>query len=222
MSGKEAYKAACAATLDNLILHCRASTVGKVNKSNVHGWKKRGWKFLHNGSVSGFAGQGIEQDKSDTLKFFEEFVQGMGESREETEVAMIIEDMVQVRQFWGRAMLLDEQSDKLYLVGDWELYIVDKQYVVLSSTAIGLDKIQQVEDIHGFYFPHNAPSGLRIEHKQITGIGVIDDWSTEHFMYRYLQPLRTTLYAGSSRLFDSRQGWMDDDTPGLSRVIGYH
>ncbi len=61
------------AELNNLLVHFRLASVGKVTEKNVHGWTLGDWTFFHNGGISTYTdwqSKG-EQEFSDSYQLFQ-------------------------------------------------------------------------------------------------------------------------------------------------------
>lgn len=208
--------------LDDLMLHFRFATAGKITENNVHGWEIGDWKFLHNGHVSGYTinhiNQNIrEREDSDSLSFFKDLVLFLNEinSKKDKQVARVIQQMVKDTNFSGRAVLYNMKTDKMYLFGDFHIYCFGDSHIVISSATLDLNtKIDR--SVHGFDVQYNREA---VVGEQTTyGIGVIHNYSRSGFQYKYIMPLYIVTPTPSTPAPSTvphspyTRHWNDDDT----------
>lgn len=174
---------------ENIILHWRLATTGKKTKDNVQGWKVGDWQFVHNGIVDGYITD-KNQDWSDSWYLFNVLASKIQNQNAITDmdIVSVINGVMTTINFWGRYALYNTATDKLYLVGDWYVYLLNESNLVLSSASLKFvgnkEKIQ-----NGFVF--NVEQDFLASEKEIDGIGVISHWSTQNFEYQYLNTLHS-------------------------------
>ena len=110
--------------------HFRNATEGVVDESNVHFWKRSNWLFCHNGMINKF-GVG---DKSDSLSFFEKLVE-LGHLTDDSIDWKAIKDFTNTTNFSGRFILIHAITHKMYFFGNYDGYLINRSYLVLTSTT---------------------------------------------------------------------------------------
>lgn len=183
-------------TLNNLMVHFRWASAGRVTTDNVHGWELGDWTFLHNGGVTDYIksyGQSRTQEEADSYLFFQDlylFLQEINQ-RKDKQVEKVIRDVATSTNFFGRAALYNNVTDKMYLFGDFHVYRFEDAYIIISSAPLSFNN-QASRKAHGFEFDYVGESVVG-EH-ETSGIGVIHNFSRPGFQYRYLGLLKDSTY----------------------------
>jgi hypothetical protein len=114
---------------DWLISHLRFATNGSKTVDNVHLFEQAGYTFAHNGIISSFSDKKLSQTKSDSLLYFESLVDSI-KCNDENHIVKRIKKS----NFFngGRAFLLDDKN-KMYIYGDFHVYIIDNWFVISSA-----------------------------------------------------------------------------------------
>lgn len=177
--------------LNNLMLHFRMASSGLVNEDNVHGWDFGDWTFLHNGTIPDLVDYTLRatQAKTDSLKLFEELYDGLLEinPRKDNRVAEVINKVIPKHNFYGRAILYNRATDKLYTFGDFEIYMIGNSHLIISSIRLHFDQMTTNQQ-HGFVFA--APKTKLIGEGSIDGIGVVHNFHRPGFRYKKLDELK--------------------------------
>lgn len=200
--------------LNNLMTHFRWATTGKVSKDNVHGWTIGDWLFMHNGTVSNYAEDyttKYKQEHTDSYLFFKDLslFLSMVNPKKDEQVAEAIQSSLDDSDFYGRAVLYNKTTDKMYLFGDFHIYTLADSYLVISSQI--LDFEQKTEyDVHGINIGFTQDKV--VGEATVDGIGVITNFSKDNFSYRLITEIKTTFTPPSNGYFDySSKEWVDYD-----------
>jgi hypothetical protein len=201
--------------LDGLLVHGRIATAGIVNEANIHGWQLQGWQFLHNGQVFDYTTKSskigtwdsvtrtwIKQSEAadtDSLVLFQQLVAGIGDQRQSAKkVIKAIRRVMQPISFWGRAALYDLINDRMFLIGDWYTYLINNQYVIISSADLNLSEVKTIKT-HGFKFETAGSAGIADE--LIDGLAVIERFSQPDCQYKHFGELKTAI--APAKTYDS-------------------
>jgi hypothetical protein len=113
--------------------HFRNATKSKVKKDNIHFWKWENWLFAHNGICSDY-----ENEKTaDSYILFKKLIAEKCISGKHNINMQKIAKIVGGLNFWGRLILINTETKSTYYFGDWHLYLIDKNIMVVSTTTIG-------------------------------------------------------------------------------------
>lgn len=189
--------------LNNLLTHFRFASVGKVTEANVHGWRIGEWTFFHNGGISTYTNwnQQQEQDYSDSYQLFQALYLklSLDKNSKDQIVSKVIEEHLKTVNFWGRAALYNNKTDKMFLFGDFHVYALSSKYLIISSCLLDFDTKAE-KDIHGIKFEFNS-----ITHNgelKIDGIWVIKNFSKDNFEFsQLLDKLPTYTYQSKANNF---------------------
>ncbi len=214
LSDKEAQTALELIDLDGSMLHWRQATSGEKNVANIHGWEIDDWVFAHNGQVFDYAGQ--TEIKTDSLQMFEQVLRnirkfGLGNKQ----VKRAINQEAGEVSFWGRAMLYHKPSDRMFLFGDWNLYLIGKSNLLISSSK--LDFIDKTEQVHGMTF--ESTSGIATQSWE--GVGVISRWSKPDFYFKHLGELSKYVPKSNYGYTPSKHEKYDDEYLNSDWSYGY-
>jgi len=220
-----ASKAVREADLGSLVAHFRIATTGKVNEANIHWYEEDGWNFMHNGTIYKYSSYGVgakDEDETDSLQFFKRLVKDIKHAKAKTnaEVAEVINEACSDSRFNGRALLYQQSTDRMFLIGDWEISVVNENYLVISSTRVDLTTTKEYKDYNGFLFVEEVLAGYDIQANSIDDIGVISDFSTDKFRYSWLHtlkagfnnytPTRTPNTTPTTTLNEDLDDWSED------------
>lgn len=126
-------------------IHFRNGTSGEVNQKNIHFWKKGDWFFSHNGTCTTY--KTILGKKTDSLIFFEKlFKRKFLKKNGKIEIEKI-RNFLSGLQWWGRFVLINQKSKKIYFFGSFESYLLGDNCLIISSTKIQLPQF----DIFNFW-----------------------------------------------------------------------
>ena len=203
---------------DNAIMHFRMATVGKKNVENVHGWEQAGFQFLHNGIVSDYSPKrtagynfnttetnpGLNWEHTDSYMLFQDLLKKIAEyGNSDKKIIKAIKYTINNLEFWGRAVLIDKAQDKAFIFGDWHTYIIDKSYLLFSSTDINVGQDYVVKS-HGVSFEYSTKPLLESE---FDGVAIIKHFNQPNFHWKF----RTELE--DNTLDERKYVYEDDDTP---------
>ena len=154
-----------------LFYHWRLRSSGTDGENGIHFWNWANFLFAHNGGgISSYGGKNYKDDKMvDSQVYFHVLIETLKKNKATTKkaIAKIIQSTS--GQIWGRFMLLDKKEQRVFFCGDWETYLVDKSYIVITSTDIDWQSIDIVE---GLEFPDDESN--RIKSQKINGVWVLD------------------------------------------------
>ena len=195
--------------MDILLSHFRIATQGKKELDNVQGWTIDNWTFIHNGSFGGYSEIGkfpLQYEKSDSLRFFEELLAKLKKvkSYKDKAVRQAIQDTISgTASFWGRCVLHDRTSDRLFLFGDWHLYALADSHLIISSAKLDFGKTNKTKTINGLEFKFSG-GNAEIGEGEIDGISVIKNFSSYAWSFKQL---------GSLEKPKNNFGFRTDDKP---------
>lgn len=176
MEYDDALKAIKSGNIENMWTHFRIATTGKVELTNVHGWKIGDWMFSHNGSVSQYTGTRLDP-KTDSLQFFEVLKAMLKNKTRPDKVMGMIQKMASAKSFFGRACLYNTLHDDMYLFGDFHVNYVNGKYIFFSSAEIELDKMVKYYNVHGLSFNGEVDTEFDVLHEKIDGVYLIRNFS---------------------------------------------
>ena len=181
---------------DNVLLHFRTATTGKVNLDNIHGWEQDSFQFLHNGWISDYSpkatsnfGYGTatttlakDAEHTDSYLLFMDLVKAINDrGRSDKKIIKSIKKVIKNCSFYGRAILVDKLQDKAFLFGDWYSYLADDSYLIVSSHDINLEQEYEVKS-HGLRFEYSSKALLENEFE---GIILIKNFSQPNFHFQH-------------------------------------
>lgn len=193
---------------NNTLLHFRLASAGEITPRNIHGWQRKQWVFIHNGHVHDFASSTYppynkkEDKKTDSLKFFEYLAELLPEELDDKVISETVQASVDEKNFWGRAMLYHLPSDTLYMWGDWEVYIINQIYMVISSAKVDFTEAAWWSNIHGMSFIKKEEFKFNILHNSIDEFGKIENFSKDDFVYQAIDIWKVS---------DTRSNWWKKD-----------
>lgn len=142
-------------------IHLRAKTTGKVDKSNVHFWKREGWTFAHNGTISKLG----TEEFSDSQIFFKLICEKKAVTPTSIDINLI-EKIAKENGLWGRFILTNARLKVAYLFGTWEAYHEDGVSYILSASTNFVN--------NAIYNGINFSKPSDISHGELKGINKID------------------------------------------------
>lgn len=156
---------------EDMILHARLSTGGDVGLRNVHGWTIGNYTLVHNGAIMSYANfDRTNKRDCDTLAYFKVLVKALGKLKKPTDILDRIEKTLQGAGFWGRFALYNSRLDTLFVVGDFEAYLIDNLFILSSAVLKSVDT-----EILGVEF--------EASHSEIDGLGYFTGWTTSNPLY---------------------------------------
>lgn len=153
---------------DIVNIHLRQATSGGVKKDFVHFWKVGNWFFAHNGVVREFSYKNI--DMCDSLVFFKELLRKNLIKRNGKLKVKKIKNYSNNIGFYGRFVLINTATNKIYYFGDFQPSILNKKILILSTKELDLRK---KFNLFGIEFEDKA-SIEEIKGKKIEGIMIFD------------------------------------------------
>ena len=202
--------------LDNLLVHFRAASVGVVSEANIHGWKIGNWTFFHNGGSSTYTDNynfKKEQNDSDSYRLFQDLWLSLEEHPDITDkqVVRVIETLLKKINFWGRAALYNDKTDKIYLFGDFHVYNLGGFYLLFSSSFLRFDQKSEARS-HGIKFDYDTPT---FNGETTTdGVCVIYNFSTPDFQFKQLTeklPERTYTPVHIEPAYKFNDNWVEEN-----------
>lgn len=158
--------------------HFRLATIGGKTVNNVHYWKKGNWAFAHNGQIHGLTN---EDDDSDSLTFFKNIVsKGYLTKGNKAKCAKIKEYTNKVN-FWGRYIIVNLKTKNVYFFGDFETYLVENSYLVITSVTTSFEK-----NINILGLPFGGDDEVKALASEIDGV-----WMFDYKMRRFMQVFET-------------------------------
>lgn len=188
---KQAYNALDQANMDGLIVHCRLATQGAVDISNVHGYSDGKWQLVHNGWAYGCSGS---KEKSDSRIFFEILVRELANAKTEKTIAKKIQKVVLETEFRGRAILSDNENDRAFLFGDFQVYSINKQYLAICSSKQDFEAITIPYEVAGLTFEDKHGLSFKVLGGTIEGIYVINGIHATQPKFKFIQELKEAEY----------------------------
>lgn len=148
-------------------IHLRSSTAGKINKTNVHFWENGDWMFAHNGVITEYS-----QDKflSDSRIFFDRLIT-YGYIGENGKIKYKkIKKMMNKLTYWGRFILINTKTNKIYYFGDFHAYMMNKNTLIISTQSINFN---DYFDLYGVVFREkNKNEVMKVKMKGIFYIDI--------------------------------------------------
>lgn len=217
MDKKQAKEFLATLELDSFLSHFRIGTEGKKNVHNVQGWHKKGWMFIHNGSAGGYYEKGkmaLEYTDSDSLSLFNEMLERLEKinTNKDKHVRQVIQDSVDtLTSFWGRAMLYHNDTDRLFLFGDWHIYKLADSYIAMSSVALDFNEPDSKQSLNGLEFKYKSASS--IGEGKYDGIGVIRKFQGKDWQFKHLSEFKKPSYRYQPKKVGYRTDTDEDDVP---------
>lgn len=122
--------------------HFRNSTGGKVDVSNVHLWKIGKWVFCHNGTANSYKCE----DDCDSLGLFKDMLRKGFLSKEGKISIKAIKKLIGKTQFWGRFIIINSETNKMWFFGDFHAYLLDRSYIVITSGIATFERKDYVQE----------------------------------------------------------------------------
>lgn len=161
------------------IYHFRLATTGRKTLNNVHGWLKEGWEFYHNGTAFSYSDI-LNSELTDSLKFFKIILPAFQQltlttsKNAKQKHLQKIENISLTTGLTGRFLIANESRNEFYFFGDWRIYSINENYLIISSSTIELKtpqaKNSQV-NLLGFTLKGEIePIGFRIVQNWLEGV----------------------------------------------------
>jgi len=150
---------------DVVNLHLRSATSGEVKDDNIHFWKAGNWFFAHNGVIHEFDKEGL----CDSLVLFKELL-NRDWIRENGKINFNrIKTFVNTLNFWGRFILINKNTKRIYYFGDFKVNSLNKKVLTISTSELDLaDEFK----LFGFWF--KDLNEIRVIGGEVEGIYYID------------------------------------------------
>ena len=120
---------------DNNIInvHLRNGTSGKISKHNIHFWRKNDWMFAHNGQITEYSNN---NHFTDSYIFFQRLV-NLNYLEENGKIHYKkIKKMMNKLSYWGRFVLINTKTNRIYYFGDFHVYLMNKNTLIISTQHI--------------------------------------------------------------------------------------
>ncbi len=183
--------------------HFRKATHGMVNLDNVHFWESDEWIFAHNGITE--TGATRLSGSSDSKMLFEMLLKNGAIKGQNIDIKRIA-DIIGEISFWGRLIIINRKTKSAYYFGDYHLYMLGKDILVVSSTELRLDNGRS---IYGIPFNYESTDIL---HNKFSGILKINPIRKEHKEYD-IEFTPSWHYQGMGGWNDLSELSEDDDIP---------
>lgn len=145
--------------------HFRMATQGNKTEENVHFWKRGNWVFAHNGQVFGMG----NDRKSDSRVFFNSLIRKKYVMTNGVVKFDKIQEYMYSGGFWGRFILINVKSKKMYFFGDFHFYLLNRAYMVITSAFADFESRLNVYGIEW-----ELENGLEVLEKTMDGVYVLD------------------------------------------------
>jgi hypothetical protein len=122
-------------SFDIINYHFRIATIGKKTIENVHFWKKGNWAFCHNGIIDAIG----NENESDSQVFFNQLVKNNYLTKNNQLKGEKIKEFTNEQNFTGRFLIINLITKNIYFFGDFQCYLVNKSYLVFTSTATSFE-----------------------------------------------------------------------------------
>lgn len=166
--------------------HLRAATAGKVSEGNLHLWRMNGWKFAHNGYVWKFAGRsegnkkdntysycgGKDQEFTDSFLFFREACREGIITREKIDWEKMLA-FAKESDLRGRFVLLNEEDQVAYYVGDWYAYLIGSSVLAFGSAPLTNLKTKKLVKVWNMTMVSNKPE-VEVLENNVEGVIKVD------------------------------------------------
>ena len=154
---------------DMFNIHLRQMTSGVITERNVHFWEKGDWQFAHNGTIYNLA----EDGKCDSLGLFQlllskNYLKDSGRVEYKK-----IQRYLTNTSFWGRFVIVNTKTQKVYYFGDFHTYLLHNQTLLISSTKILFRTKDDEINFNGLSFSKERKSKSVLS-DEIEGIHILD------------------------------------------------
>ena len=154
--------------------HFRNATSGKADDNNIHFWKYKNWLFGHNGTV----GEYTNKRFSDSLILFRRLIKEKCFNGKHNIDLVKIAGIIKGISFWGRLIFINTESGSVYYMGDYKLYLIDKNILIVSSAPLNTEAGLS---FYGIGFETENPAN--IIKKDIQGVFKINPFRREFKEY---------------------------------------
>lgn len=181
------------ADTNGLMVHHRLATTGAVDESNVHGWAKAGWEFMHNG----WTGDGDRNSvPSDSLLFFRKLLPRLKAVKTDKAIAKAIQDISESSNFRGRAVLYNARQNKAFLFGDFHLALINENYIVISSVSQDWTEIRRPFEVAGLEFENGIAIPFNVIEQTLDGIYTLTGLGTNNTKFKKIADFEQYSYSG--------------------------
>lgn len=150
---------------DVINYHFRRSTGGELSEHNIHFWKIGNWALAHNGTATSYK----EEKDSDTLALFKDLIRknylGVGSRINIKKIKKLLSNTT----FWGRIVIINTQTKKMYFFGDFYAYYINRSYVVLTSCTETFE-FKEAVSVLGLTFEADEETKLEVMEGKMDGI----------------------------------------------------
>lgn len=174
--------------------HFRTSTGGEKGLLNVHFWKIGKWAFAHNGTAKDF-----EKGKCcDSLGLFKTMLKKHLLSQEGYINTKKIKKFINSSTFWGRFILINTETRKMYYFGDWHVYLINRSYMVITS-AIATFESKEMVNMLGLSFETEEETPLEVLECKLDGI------------FTYSKKEGFIIHDNEFKVWNYSKNWKDDN-----------
>ena len=118
--------------------HFRMGSSGSKDERNIHFWKIGDWLFAHNGTATDH----VKGEMTDSYNLFSNLIQKHLIKHNGKIDFEGIKKFINSTTFWGRFIIINTKSNKMYFFGDWHCYVINKSYMVLTSAKSDFETYQ--------------------------------------------------------------------------------
>lgn len=198
--------------------HFRKATTGKINDKNIHFWKWENWLFAHNGTVGVADDKGRESEEADSLQLFNYLIAKKAVGKKNNINIKKICDLVGSLSFWGRLILINTETNSTYYFGDYKMYMLGSDILVVSSTDLNFGDIK---GLYGIEFETDAlPFG--VFKKDIDGVFKINPLNRKFKDYDLDFGGRGYGYYNNSSKWDNVETYKPAGLPQDAKMVGLH
>jgi hypothetical protein len=172
-----------------LFYHFRLATSGQKNAEGLHFWRRNNFLFAHNGSSHNLP---VGSPLVDSQYFFYQLISRINdkERNKPFQVAKVLKE--EFGGQIGRFQLLDLKNGRAYFVGDWKAYLINNDYLLISSGSLSFSQERKVK---GLSFSKGINNILKATFR-----GVYSLEKGNFFKLANINDYSGSSYFGSSRL----------------------
>ncbi len=145
--------------------HFRRSTGGELGEHNIHFWKIGKWAFAHNGSIALYQ----SGRDCDSLGFFKTLIKKHILGHNSYINTKKIKKMINATNFWGRFIIINLETKKMYFFGDFHAYLINQSYLVVTSSTCKFEN-KNLLSVFGLTFEAPETQKLEILESKLDGI----------------------------------------------------
>ena len=184
--------------------HFRLATIGKADVSNVHFWRRGNWLFAHNGTITRFG----DANKADSLDYFEKLIEAHFIRSNGFVDYEGITEFTNKTLFWGRFVLINAITNRMYFFGDWHTYLINRSYLMIASSTVSFDNV-----VNCFGINFEVSGEIEVLEAEIDGVHSFDN---KNGFIQIADTFKDT-YATSSYYPENTRSEFEDDYGGWKK-----